>query len=341
MPGISKKKLADLCHRIATSYKAGIDILTIWKRESLSGSPRHRMAMGKVVQCVSTGQTVAEGMRATDGYFPELACSIAEAGEKGGRLERSFFLLQHHYDTIVKFRRDMLGRLAWPIMELVGAVVIIGLMILGMGWATAMNENAEPVDWLGLGWSTMQYFWAWVTLVIVFFGSLAVLIYGSMVGWFGDLPMKIARKVPLLGKTIQIFSLARFAWVLAAVYDAGMNTIHGVSLAFRSTQNFFYEQFEEPVKQRLQSGMQLTDALRMTGAFPDDFLMYMDNGEMTGEIPESMTRLAEQYTAEAEKNLNLISRIMFFVIFSCIAVMIGGLIVMLYARYIGTIQSFM
>ncbi len=341
MAGISLKKMANPCHRVATSYKAGVDVLTIWTRESQTGSPRHRLALGKVADCISSGKTVAEGMRATDGYFPELACSIAEAGEKGGRLERSFFLLQHHYDTIVKFRRDMLGRLAWPMMELLGAVVIIGLMILGMGWATSLNANADPVDWLGFGWSTMQYFWAWVTLVIVFFGTLAVLIYGSMNGWFGNVPMQIARKIPLVGKTIQIFSLARFAWVLAAIYEAGMNTIHGVGLAFRATQNFFYEQFQEPVQEQLQSGTQLTDALRRTEAFPDDFLMYLENGEMTGEIPESMTRLAEQYTAEAETNLTLLSRIMFFVIFSCIAVMIGTLIVMLYARYIGGMQEFM
>ena len=341
MPGIPLKKMADLCHRVGTSYKAGVDIRTIWQRESQSGSPRHRLALGKMAEQISAGRTVAEGMRSTNGYFPELACSITEAGEKGGRLERSFFLLQDHYDAIVRFRRDMLGRLAWPIMELVGAVVIIALMILGMGWATSMNENAEPVDWLGFGWSTMQYFWGWITLVLFFFGTIGFLACGTLAGWFGNVPMQIARKIPVVGKTIQIFSLARFAWVLAAVYEAGMNTMHGVGLAFRATQNFFYVQHEQPVRDKLQEGMQLTDALRQTEAFPDDFLMYMENGEMTGEIPESMTRLAEQYTAEAEKNLTLISRIMFFVIFTLIAILIAIMVISLYARYIGQIQSYM
>lgn len=296
--------------------------------------------MRKVSERVSSGHTVAEGMRAADGYFPELACAIVEAGETGGRLERSFQLLAHHYDTIVRFWRDMTGRLAWPVFQLLGAVVVIALMILGMGWAATVNANAEPFDWLGLGWTTMQYFWAWVTLSILFFGSITLVIYGSLSGWFGDYPMRIARRIPLLGKTIQIFSLARFAWVLAAVYEAGMNTMHGVGLAFRSTQNYFYLQHEAETRERLQSGMEVADALRLTGAFPPDFLMYVENGELTGELPESMNRLAEQYTAEAEKNLSLISKIMFFVIFSMIALFIAFFIISLMARYVGILNSF-
>ncbi len=340
MARIPLKTLADLCHRISTSYKAGIDVLQIFRRESQTGSLRHRLAMTKVLDCVSQGQTIAEGLRAADNYFPELTSAVAESGETSGRLERSFFLLAQHYDTIVKFRRDMIGRLAWPIFELLSAVVIIAVMILGMGWASSVSGSGEPFDLIGWDWSTMQYFWGWVSFCLVTLGSITLVIYGSMVGWFGDLPMRIARRIPLIGKTIQVFSLARFAWVLSAVYEAGMNTMHGVGLAFRSTQNFYYTQFEEPVKDQLQAGVSLTEALRETGAFPEDLLMYVENGELTGEMPETMNRLADQYNAEAEKNLNLISRIMFFVVFSIIAVMIGGLVISLYSRYIGILQSY-
>lgn len=340
MARIPLKTLADLCHRISTSYKAGIDVMQIFRRESQTGSRRHQLAMKKVFDCVSQGQTIAEGLRAADDYFPELTSAIAESGETSGRLERSFLLLAQHYDTIVKFRRDMMGRLAWPIFELLAAVVIIAVMILGMGWASSISGSGEPFDLIGFGWTTMQYFWAWVSFCLLSLGSVALVIYGSMVGWFGEWPMRIARKIPLIGKTIQIFALARFAWVLAAVYDAGMNTMRGVGLAFRSTQNFYYTQFEEPVKERLQAGDSLTDALRDTSAFPEDLLTYVENGEITGEMPETMNRLAEQYNAEAEKNLNLISRIMFFVVFSIIAVLIGALVISLYSRYIGTIMEY-
>lgn len=341
MASIPLKTLADFCHRVSTSYKAGIDVLQIMRREANHGSRRHRVAMKIVSDHVSRGQTVAEGLRATGGYFPELACAIAEAGETSGRLERSFQLLGQHYDAIVRFRRDMIGRLAWPVFELLAAVVIIAVMILAVGYFSSFTNDGEPFDLIGWGWSTARYFWTWVTFCVVSLGTVVLVIYGSMVGWFGNLPMRVARKIPLVGKTIQIMSLARFAWVIAAVYEAGMNTLRGVALAFRSTHNFYYTQHEDYATKRLQAGASLAEILRETGVFPDDLITYVENGELTGELPETMNRLAVQYNAEAEANLNMISRIMFFIVFGIVAVLIAVLIISIYARYIGTMQSFM
>ena len=336
MAGISIKKLADLCHRVGTAYKAGLDVKSIWVRESTHGSPRHKIAMKKVADRISDGSTVAEGMSATEGYFPELAIAVTEAGEQGGRLERSFELLTQHYETITRFRREMQSRLAWPIMELSAAIFIIGALILIMGWVSDI-----PIDWLGFGWSTNAYFWSYVSVVVFFVGSLTILIYGSKEGWFGDYPMRISRRIPVLGKTIQIFSLARFAWVLSSAYEAGMNTMRGVGLAFRSTQNNYYQQFEESVKEELQQGRQLTEVLRDTGAFPEDFIMRVENGEMTGNLPESMNRVAEEYTAEAEHNLSIIAKVLFFVIFGFIALFIGLLVIRLYGMYLSNMRDFM
>ncbi len=336
MSKISIVKMASLCHRVGTAYKAGLNVKAIWDREAKHGSPRHKIEMQKVAEQIGDGQTVAEGLRATDGYFPELAIAVTEAGEEGGRLERSFELLAEHYKTIVGFRRDMISRLAWPVMELVGAVFVIGALILIMGWV-----SEQPIDWLGFGWSSTQYFWAWVTLVLFFFGGITVLIFGSKEGWFGDYPMKIASPIPLVGKTIQIFSLARFAWVLAAAMEAGMNTMRGVGLAFRATQNHYYQKFEETVQEDIQDGVEMTEVLRATDAFPEDFLIQLENGEMTGNIPESMTRLAEEYTAQAEHNLAIITKILFFIVFGSVAIFIGLLIVRLYSMYISNLQSYM
>lgn len=337
MAGISTKKLADLCHRVGNSYKSGLDIKKIWDRETKHGSPRHKLQMGRVAAQITEGQTVAQGMRATDEYFPELAIAVTEAGEKGGRMERSFELLTKHYETILRFRREMQTRLAWPILELCGAVFIIGALILLMGWLAQ-----QPIDWLGFGWSTMGYFWAYVTMIMTIVVGMVVLIYGSREGWFGNYPMRIARRIPVLGKTIQIFALARFSWVLSAAYEAGMNTMQGVGLAFRATQNFYYQQFEEEVKEKLQQGQDLTVSLRETEAFPEDFLMHVDNGEITGNLPESMNRVAEEYTAEAERNLSIIAKVVFFIVFGIIAVIIGTLVITLYQRmYMGTINEFM
>ena len=340
MAKIPLSKLTSLLNRLYVSYRAGVDVRTIWKREAKTGTPRFRKAVSHVAQAVDNGRSVADGMEAADGYFPELTIAVVAAGEEGGRLDRAFQLLQEHYDSLLKFRSEMQTSLAWPLFQLGSAILIIGALILVMGWVTSMS-GGQPIDWLGLGWTTMEYFHAYVSFVLSCILAIGFFVFGVKEGWFGLLPMRVARRVPLLGKTIQIFALARFSWVIAATYEAGMDTFRALKLAFRATQNYYYQEAEAEILKDLRAGHELYEALRKSERFPSDLVMHVENGELTGELPESMNRLAEQYTDEAERNLSVLSKILFLLLFFAVAAIMIALIVTLYMRYLNTLNSFM
>ena len=98
MAKISYSQMAKLFRRLATGYGAGIDIRQLYRRETETGSPAYRVNSQKVFKRVNQGQSLAQAMKAVNGYFPELAIAVVQAGEKGGRLEESFSKLSQHYD---------------------------------------------------------------------------------------------------------------------------------------------------------------------------------------------------------------------------------------------------
>ena len=112
MAQISQNQLSKLFQRLATSYRAGIDLRTSIQRETQSGSPAHQQKMKRVAKALDGGGSLAKAMASTNGYFPELVVSVVKAGEAGGRLDDSFTRLGKHYKDLVAFRNSFLRAIA-------------------------------------------------------------------------------------------------------------------------------------------------------------------------------------------------------------------------------------
>ncbi len=317
--------MSKLFHRFATGYKAGIDIRKLVKKETERGSPAFRQKMGRVLESIDRGESLAASMHTTGGYFPPLPLAIVEAGERGGRLEDAFARLSKHYDNLVRFRNKFLQSIAWPTFELVFAIFIIGLMILLLGWLTDHGDN-----FFGTGMTSSSVFAIYFAIIMFIFGSLFVLIFGTAKGWFGLLPMRIARRLPLIGSTIEALALSRFAWAMSITENAGMNPKDMARLGLRSTENYFYTRLEDEVCDGLQDGHSFYEVFKDTEAFPSDLLIHVDNGEMAGELAESMERASQEMGSKAESNLKLIGTIGFICMLLFVGLIIGGAIIYLY-----------
>ena len=333
MAKISYSQMAKLFNRLATSYSAGLDIRSVYTREANTGSGSYRLNAKRVLNGINQGLPLAVAMNKTDGYFPDLAIAVVHAGERGGRLEESFRRLSEHYAGIVKFRNAFLMSIAWPAFELFFAVFIIGMLILIMGWVTS-SANMKPIDWFGLGLSTTSNFILYWSVMLLVFGSLSLLFLGVLQGWFGTLPMRIARRTPLVGKTIESLALSRYAWTMSVAENAGMNPVETGELAIRSTQNYYYQRLEEPICRELRNGRTFTQAMESTDAFPEDFLTHVDTGEISGQLAETMDRASIEHQTRAETNMKLMGTIGFISMLLFVGLVVGILIIMMYQKLV-------
>lgn len=329
MSKISQKQMSKLFHRLAVGYKAGLDIRRLYLKETELGSPGYRLRSKQISDDIGRGETLSKAMQNANEFFPPLPIAVVQAGERGGRLDEAFRKLSDHYKSLVEFRTKFLQSIAWPCFELCAAVVIIGLLILVMGWIMEGNRGT-PIDWFGLGLSVEGNFMLYCTIVLVIFGSLFALVFGSVKGWFGMAPMRIARRLPLIGSTIEALALSRFAWTLSVSENAGMTAVESGELALRATENFYYTILEEEVCKDLQAGNSFYKSLKDTNCFPDDFLIYVDNGEMTGQLAESMDRASNDLQQRAENNMKTIGTIGFIATLAFVGLVMGAAIIYLY-----------
>ncbi len=339
MARISQSQMAKLFRRLATSYTAGIDIRTILKRESETGSSAYRQQSQQVSRSVDSGKTLAEAMQDTHGYFPDLAISVVQAGERGGRLEQSFSRLAEHYGNLVSFRNKMLAALAWPAFELFAAIMMVGGLMVICDWIFSSLE-IKKINWLLMG-STTGNVIAYFVLISLLAVGFFLLVRGTALGWFGVMPMKIARRIPLIGKTIECLALSRFAWTMSVAENAGMNPVEIAQLSLRATENYFYKQHESKVCRMLQDGNRFHTTLQSTAAFPADLLIYVDNGEVAGELAESMERASQEYQERADLNLKLIGTVGFAMMLIFVGLLVLIIVVFAAKQYLKILNSFM
>src|SRR5688572_3999002 len=170
---ISTRSLIQLCHRVGTAVRSGVDARRVWEMEERHASGQLRSAIGAIRQQVASGGTVAEGMQASNGYFPPMFVQMVAIGEQTGKLDEVLHRLGEHYEHLANMRRTFWIGIAWPLFELVFAVLVIGLVIFITGIIGAAT-GGEARDVLGWGLVGTSGAITWFVLCGLVAGGIAL-----------------------------------------------------------------------------------------------------------------------------------------------------------------------
>ncbi len=173
--GIGLSAIAGLSRRLGTGLHAGVGVLKLVDTEASYGSTKHKWRMSQVGKALRNGEPFAKALAAAQGYFPTLFIQMVHVGETSGRLERTLLMLAEHYEHRIKMRRLLLTGLAWPMIQLIGAIMVIGLVIWIQG--VLAGPSGPSFDASGVGLSGTSG-------LVIYFGvvfSVAAIVIAAIV----------------------------------------------------------------------------------------------------------------------------------------------------------------
>lgn len=336
---ISLSQLAGLSRRLAIALGAGLPLRSVWARETGSArGPATRASMRQVLDALDRGALPSEALATAGDFFPPLFRQIVAAGDQSGHLPEALGKLADHYETQLALRRSFLVAMAWPMLELGLAVVVIGLLIYIQGWLSQSRGTSVDV----LGWGLV--------------GGQGLIIYllaiGAMVG-LGVAAVQAVRRglrtgalfqcaimhLPGVGRALQTLALSRVAWTLGLALDSGMPVRRAVALAINSTQNAWFVRHLRQMEAWVEAGQSLTETFAGTGAFPPDFLELLAMGEESGELVEALGRASRMYHAQAESALRVLVTGAGLVCWMVVALVLILMIFHLFSGYVSTLHS--
>ncbi|MHB1033125.1 MAG: type II secretion system F family protein [Pirellulales bacterium] len=337
---IGTKDLAGLSRRLSTALEAGLDLRSVLTREvNGPGRKRFRAAMRQVAASVDRGAKLGESLDETGDFFPALFREMVDVGDETGRLPDVLRQLAEHYDDQLKLRRIFLAAIAWPVIEFVAALGIVGFLIWILG-VIGSRTGGKPIDVLGLGLVGNRGLTIYCGILAGAAVAVSMLVEAGRRGWFW--PRWVQRgmlRIPVLGRTLRTLAEARLAWTLHLTMHTGMEVQHALRLSLQSARNAAYTDQADGVARAIAAGREIHEALGETGVLRPEFIEALAVGEQSGRVSESMAILARQARDQARNAIVVLTTLAGFAVWALVAIMIIVLIFRLFSFYVGTIND--
>lgn len=330
---------ANFCRRFGTGIRAGVDVLRLLQNEAKHGPARQRAAMAELYQGIRGGDSLYGAMQKQGRYFPPLLIAMANAGEATGKLEQTMLTLADHFEQRVRIRRDFMGRIAWPMLQLFFAINIVALLILLLGLLTPVTggEMFDPTGFGLRGPSGVATFYGYVLVVAAIIVGGIVAFQKNFAGVQNLIPLLY--RVPVAGAALQTITLSRFTWTLALSLEAGIDPIRAIHLGLDATDSDFYRSGKDDVVAAVRSGKTMSEALLATGVFPDEFITAVEVAELSGTDAEAIHHLAADYDDRAQRAMRALAGIASGTIWVAVVILMVVLILRMLMRISGGIND--
>lgn len=352
-PRLSTRNLAALCRRIGASLEAGLDIRKVLSGEATRArSAVFRGRMTIISEAINQGQSVRQAFGQTDDYFPTLFLELVEVGDRSGHLGGALLQLADHYEYQLKLTRNFLASIAWPLIELTVAILVVGLMIGMLGWFGGVETHPgwyggdEPrpgpdeieFNPFGLaGTLGVIIYFLGVGIVIVVLAALGYALRRG-VAWTRPI-QRLIMITPVLGSALESLAMARMTWAMYLTFNSGMDTRRAVALSLRTTQNSRYTDQMKAIDAELVNGSSLSESFSTSNVFPSNYMDALYVGEQSGNLVESMERISRQFRERAEAAMKVLGVIGFFAVFGLVAAIMIFMIFSIALSYIGMIND--
>ncbi len=227
-----------------------------------------------------------------------------------------------------------MSQTAWPLIQFFLAPFVMAGMIFILG---IFGSTFDPLGF-GLTGTTGA-----IKFLLGWFGTIGILVFAYFV-----LTRSLRQQVmvdelilrtPVFGPCMRAMAMTRFCMALRLTMETGMPVARALKLSLRATANSAYEARVDQVGNAIRNGEDLTEALRVTGLFTDDFLDIMATAEESGRTVEVMQRQAKHYEEETGRRLTILTQVASKGIWLMIALIIIFLIFRIFSTYLGLIDT--
>lgn len=314
---------------LSVMIKAGLPLTRALEASAEeSSNPKFKKIMMGVLNDITKGKSFADSLRPHPKVFNELYVNMVEVGETSGRLTLVLRLLSNQMKKDHDLRARVKGAMMYP------AIIIIAIFGIGtLMMIYVIPTLAETIKGLGtdLPWSTKMIIAAsdfiqnYAIIAAGGFISCIITIWRILKSKSGkNVFDRIVLKVPIFGKLIQKFNLARFTRTLAYLISSGIPIVRALEITARVLGNVKYRTAVEHAGQEIQKGKQLNEILR---EHPDIFhpmvVQMIKVGEESGKISDMLLRLAMFFEEDVDNTTKNLSTIIEPVLMLMIGVFVG------------------
>jgi type IV pilus assembly protein PilC len=321
-------------NQLAVMVETGVSLseaLDACKHEG--NSPRFARALDAVIDQVNGGSEFSAALGEHPRVFPAIYVALIKASEASGMMGPMLERLAHHLQAQRDMTKKIKGAVTYPIVMFVFAIgVTIFLMTFVLPKFSAIYAGREaslPTPTRAL----MGFSHGLVTYGLYILGVMGALV-GTAVWYFrtpeGRRKAEACKlRIPLIGALFHKTYLARSMHTLGTMIQSGVSVLDAVSLTSSVCGSMAYQGMWNTVRERLESGKQVSDALGDFEQVPKAIKKMLSAGERGGRLGPVMERVAQHCESDLSVSIKTLTSMIEPAIVMVLGVVVGGLVLAL------------
>lgn len=258
--------VAPVVHPLRLYLEAGIGLPEALRRLASRVPSRLQPMISGLARDTGAGFSLKDALDAWKDRLPTEVPALLAAGEAAGRLPEILERLELHLREEKEAAKRLTGALAWPIVQALLAMGILGLVLFVQG----LTGTAGRVPGFGL-------------FSLLPFALLIGMAVAVAICW---------RRLPGVTHGRVALARARFGGTLGVAFDSGLSPGKALELAVGAADHFAWTGRIAEAKRQLRAGKSLRLVLADWPDLAAEFLVAVDHGETTGQLPETLSRQA-------------------------------------------------
>ncbi len=333
---LSAKNLASLSRNIAIYLKSGIPIVNVirlaklqYERDPILSdfltSLESSMDEGKSYYVALETQEILE--------LPSFYKQSIKVAEESGSLSEVLFEMARFIEEGDKVTKKVKQALIYPAFIVIISIFMVAFMLTTVvpkitGMFTQLDQELPRVTKIVIAMGDfLGSYWLIISIVII----IVSFIFGYMVRSserFKFIYHSFLLKLPIFGKIIETFELARFSYITSVLVRSGVTFVHAVKLASSILDNVVIrEQFVSASKDLVEGKKFSTSLIKHGKNVDKSFVQAIALGEETSEVALVMENLANLYFEENRSKIDLFLSLMEPLLILFVGAMIGFIVV--------------
>lgn len=345
--GVNKENITVFSRQLSTLLKAGLPLLraleVIGRQEK---NPYFKAVVEQLADNVRTGNKFSDGLSQHPKIFDKLYVNMAKAGEAGGVLDVVLDRLSTFQEKALKTTNKVKSAMVYPIVIMGVAVAIVAILMIfvvpqfqkiftdmlkGNARMPALTQMIIDIS------DFMKENYILTGLIIVGVILFVKIFFKTKIGI--RLWDTAALKLPKIGDLVMKSTVARFTRTFGTLLASGVPILEALTITRGTIKNSLISDALSRVHDRVRDGENLSTPLDQQNIFPTMVTSMVEVGEETGQLPEMLNRIADNYDDEVDNSVGAITSVIEPIMIVFLAVVVGTIVIALFLPIIQIIQN--
>ena len=321
--------------QLATMFASGLTIeRSLFFLQQEEKNKKFKKILNDIETNIRKGLLLSDALERHPGVFFNLYIALVRAGEVSGKLAETLEELSAYIETIEDTQRKVKSAMYYPVF-----IIVFLFFMMFVTFTFIIPQFKSVYDQLG---SDLPYYTVLLVNISEWFQSnfLAVsfvIFMGLIVLWLLSLTDsgrlsrdRLLLKTPIFGGLIEQSILSKFAKTFGILVGSGVTIMDSMDLLERVVDNRVFELAINKASKNIESGVNISRALKETGEFPPILIQLLATGEETGEIDGLALKASDFYTKQVNAIVDRLTSIIEPLLIVLVGTVIGGIVIVTY-----------